>query len=75
MGPPETPLCDAIRVQAAFRLKYSTSSPKARPNVASISRRTSFVQPQRSKYSQTEITIDPSTDFDFSKILGNSEIL
>ncbi|EYC13535.1 hypothetical protein Y032_0043g772 [Ancylostoma ceylanicum] len=72
MGAPETPLCDAVRVQAAFRLKYSTSSPKARPNVTPVSRRTSFIQPQRSKFSQTDITIDPSADVDFSKLLGAS---
>ncbi|KIH50474.1 hypothetical protein ANCDUO_19447, partial [Ancylostoma duodenale] len=72
MGPPETPLCDAIRVQAAFRMKYSTSSPKARPNVTPVSRRASFIQPHRSKYSQTDITIDPSMDVDFSKLLGAS---
>ncbi|KHJ96407.1 hypothetical protein OESDEN_03628 [Oesophagostomum dentatum] len=69
LGQPETPLCDAVRVQAAMRMKYSTSSPKARPNVASLSRRNSFIQPCRSKSSQTELTIDPSADIDFAKIL------
>ncbi|KAK6747717.1 hypothetical protein RB195_000735 [Necator americanus] len=71
-GAPETPLCDAVRLQAALRVKYSTSSPKARPNLASISRRNSFVQSYRSKGSQTEVTIDPSADVDFSKLLGLS---
>ncbi|VDM65334.1 unnamed protein product [Strongylus vulgaris] len=74
LGGHETPLCDAVRVQAALRLKYSTSSPKARPSVTSVSRRSSFVQPQRSRYSQTEVTIDPSADIDFAKLLGPSYI-
>ncbi|CAJ0603281.1 unnamed protein product [Cylicocyclus nassatus] len=72
LGGPETPLCDAVRVQAALRMKYSTSSPKARPSVTSGSRRTSFIQPHRSRSSQTEITINPSADIDFAKLLGTS---
>ncbi|WKY04249.1 hypothetical protein Q1695_005321 [Nippostrongylus brasiliensis] len=68
----ETPLCDAVRVSAAMRMKYSTSSPKARPNAGNISRRASFIQPCRNKQSQTELTIAPSVDFDFAQFLGPS---
>uniref|UniRef100_A0A183GAB6 Protein aurora borealis n=1 Tax=Heligmosomoides polygyrus TaxID=6339 RepID=A0A183GAB6_HELPZ len=41
---------------AAARMKYSTSSPKSRPNLGNS---------YRSRQSQTEITIAPSVDFDF----------
>nr|CDJ84520.1 uncharacterized protein LOC100878034 [Haemonchus contortus] len=70
--PVKTPLCDMVRISAAMRMKYSTSSPKARPNVSNLSRRGSFVQQPRNKQTQTEVTIAPSVDFDFAQYLGPS---
>lgn len=72
MSAPQTPLCDMVRINAAMRMKYSTSSPKSRRNVSNISRRNSFIQSFRSKQTQTEITIAPSVDFDFVRCLGPS---
>ncbi|VDM63558.1 unnamed protein product [Angiostrongylus costaricensis] len=67
----ETPLCDIVRISAAMRMKYSTSSPKSRPNLNG-SRRSTVVQAARNRQSQTEITIAPSAFFDFTKFLGSS---
>ncbi|KAJ1370511.1 hypothetical protein KIN20_032242 [Parelaphostrongylus tenuis] len=67
----ETPLCDIVRISAAMRMKYSTSSPKSRPNLNG-SRRSTAVVSSRSRHSQTEITIAPSVHFDFAKFLGSS---
>ncbi|KAE9412703.1 hypothetical protein Angca_010151, partial [Angiostrongylus cantonensis] len=67
----ETPLCDIVRISAAMRMKYSTSSPKSRPNLNG-SRRSTVVQSARNRHSQTEITIAPSAFFDFTKFLGSS---
>uniref|UniRef100_A0A0K0D290 Protein aurora borealis n=1 Tax=Angiostrongylus cantonensis TaxID=6313 RepID=A0A0K0D290_ANGCA len=65
----ETPLCDIVRISAAMRMKYSTSSPKSRPNLNG-----SLVQSARNRHSQTEITIAPSAFFDFTKFLGKATV-
>lgn len=67
----ETPLCDMVRISAAMRMKYSTSSPKSRPNL-NVSRRNTSILLVRNRCSQTDITIAPSVHFDFVKFLGPS---
>uniref|UniRef100_A0A1I7W7W8 Protein aurora borealis n=1 Tax=Heterorhabditis bacteriophora TaxID=37862 RepID=A0A1I7W7W8_HETBA len=63
----ETPLSDVVRARQAILASCSTSSPKTRPV---LGRRNSILT-KRNRMSQTDLTIPPNANIDFSKILGD----